>query len=202
VGVSNLGEGVAVGSVLPDSINVVRTGPIIPGLPVRPPARRDSLTCSRRVSFLAGLAGSETTGVAVGEASEPDSRVFTGCEDVGLLSRSAASAPDIRICSSVGSAEARFFSRDLVFVGDGVVGSEGVSSGAGVACLETSGLVSRATMTSCACIRPKTIKPQSRTPKNPVSNNCPANKPLFTSQSLSSASRTRNPDHRQGKTQP
>jgi hypothetical protein len=208
VGVSPLGEGVAVGSVLPDSINVVRTGRIAPGLLDRPLGRRDSFGCSERVSFFAGLAVSETTGVAVGEASEADSRAFAGCEDVRVLSRSAASAPAIRICSSVGSADAGFFSRDLALGGSGVANSEGVSSAAGVACLEASGFVSRATMTSCPCIHPTRIKPQSRIPKNPVSLNCPANdlrpanKPLFTSLSLCSARWTRDPDHRQGKTHP
>jgi hypothetical protein len=159
--------------------------PIASGFAVREPGRREVLVCSELVSLFAGLGVSGTLGLGVGAASKSDWPDLFLCEGLGLFSRSAASAPDIRICSSVGSEEARFFSRAFGFVGGGVVSSEGLSSAAGVACLEGSGLVSRATITSCACIRPMRIKPQTRAPKNPLSikrrgNQLqPVNKPVF-----------------------
>jgi hypothetical protein len=102
-----------------------------------------------------------------------------------LLSRSAASAPAIRICSSVGSADVDFL-RDLGFVCSGVADSEGVCSGGGAACLGVSGFVSRATITSCACVWPKRMKVQRSTIKNLLGINRrdkqlqPVRKPPFT----------------------
>jgi hypothetical protein len=150
---------VALGCSLPDSIKVGRTTPVVSGLAVRDLGVRETLACSERVSFLATLAVSETTGLGVGAASESDWEDLFVCEALGLFSRSAASAPAIRICSIVGSAEARFFSCDLGFVRAGASGSEGLSLAVGVAGLEACGFVSRVTITSCPYICPTRIKP-------------------------------------------
>jgi len=109
------------------------------------------LVCSERVSFLAGLGVSGAAGFGVGAGSESDWPDLFVCDELGLFNRSAARAPAIRICSSVGSADADFL-RDLGLgrSGSGVADSEGVCSGGGAACLGASGFVSRATITSCA----------------------------------------------------
>jgi hypothetical protein len=159
------------GSDLPDSINVGRTPPVVSGFAVRELVGRDAFVCSARVSFFAGLAVSETIGLGVGAASEFDWRDPFVCEGLGLFSRSAASAPAIRICSSVGTAD--FLARDLGLVrsGSGVADSKGVCSGGGAARLGASGFVSRATITSCACVLPARMKLQSSTIKNAVGIN-------------------------------
>jgi hypothetical protein len=143
----------------------------------------DSFVCSRRISFFGGLVAFGTAGLAVGAASESDWADLVVSEALESLSRSAASAPAIRICSSVG---ADLLPRDLGFVRAGVADSEEVCSGGGAACLGASGFVSRATITSCASVWATTIKLQSSTLKSPVGMNRrdkqlpPITKPLFT----------------------
>ena len=185
-GVCPFGEGEALGCSLPDSINVGRTAPIASGFAVRELGRRDVLVCSERASLFAGLGVSGTAGLGVGAASESDGPDMFLCEGLGLFSRSAASAPAIRICSSVGSADVDFLLRDLGLVCSGVADSEGVCSGGGAVCLGASGFVSRATITSCARVWATRMKLQSSTIKNPVRTNRrdkrlrPVRKPPFT----------------------
>ncbi len=188
-GVCALGEGEALGCSLPDSINVGRTAPPGSGFAVRELRRRDVLVCSERGSVFAGLGVSGAAGVAVGAAADSDWPDLLVCDELGLFSRSAASAPAIRICSSVGSADVDLLPRDLGLVRSGVGDSEGVCSGGGAACLGASGFVSRATITSCACVWPARIKLQSSTLKSPLSINRrdkrlqPIRKPPFTKRS-------------------
>src|SRR5881275_3391404 len=104
-GVCPLGEGEALGCSLPDSINVGRTAPPASGFAVRELRRRDVLVCSERASFFAGLGVSGIVGVELGAASDSDWPDLLVCDGLGLFSRSAASAPAIRICSRVGSAD-------------------------------------------------------------------------------------------------
>ena len=207
-GVCRFGKGVLLGSDLPDSINVGRTTPDASGFAVCELGRRDVLVRSERVSFFAGLGVSGTAGLGVGAASESDRPDFFACDGLGLSRRSAASAPAIRICSSVGSADADFL-RDLRLArsGSGVADSEGVCSGGGAACLGASGFVSRATITSCACVWLTTMKLQSSTMKNPLRINRrdkqlqPVRKPPFTRCLQRLSSWPRDLDHRQRKTQ-
>jgi len=188
-GVCPLGVGEALGCSLPDSINVGRTAPPASGFAVRELRRRDVLVCSERASFFAGLGVSGIVGVEVGAASDSDWPDLLVCDGLGLFSRSAASAPAIRICSRVGSADVDLLPRDLGLVRSGVGDSEGVCSGGGAACLGASGFVSRATITSCACVWPAKIKLQSSTLKNPLGINRrdkrlqPIRKPPFTRRS-------------------
>jgi hypothetical protein len=188
-GVCPFGEGVVLGSDLPDSINVGRTAPVASGFVGRELGRRDVLVSSERVSLFAGLGVSGTAGFGVGAVSESDWPDLFLCEGLGLLSRSAASAPAIRICSSVGTADVDFLVRDLGLAGSGVADSEEVCSGGGVACLGTSGFVSRATITSCACVWLTRMKLQSSIVKKPVGINRPdkqlrpVRKPPFTRRS-------------------
>jgi hypothetical protein len=155
------------------------------GFAVRELGWRDPLVCSGRISFLAGLGVSNAAGLGVGAASESGWADLVVWEGLGLFSRSAASAPAIRICSSVG---ADFLARDLGLVCSGVADSEGVCSGGGDACLGASGFVSRVTITSCACIGPTRTKLSSSTPKSLHSikrrdkHLRPVAKPLFTRQ--------------------
>jgi len=143
-------KGVVSGSDLPDSINVDRTAPVASGFPVRELGRGDLLVCSERLSLLAGLGVSGTGVRGVEGTSEPDWPDPLAGDGLGLLSRSAACAPAIRICSSVGSADSeRLRVLGLVRSGSGVADSGGVCSGGGAACLGGSGFVSRATITSC-----------------------------------------------------
>jgi hypothetical protein len=122
-----------------------------------------------------------------------------------LFSRSAARAPAVRICSSVGSAEVDLLLRGfgLVCSGSGVAGSGGVCSGGGAACLEGSGFASRATITSCPCVWPTRMMLHSAM-KNPRGINRrdkqlqPVRKPPFTKRRLSGW--PRDLDHRQWKT--
>jgi len=145
------------------------------------------LVCSERVSFFAGLGVSGTAGFGVGAASESDWPDRLVCDGLGLFSRSAARAPAIRICSSVGFADVDLLPRDLGLAG--VADSEGVCSGVGAACFGASGFVSRATITSCACVWPTRIKLQSSRLKNPLRMNRrdkqlqPVRKPSFTRRS-------------------
>jgi len=205
-GVCPFGKGVVVGSDLPDSINVGRTASLVSGFAGRELGRRDVLVCSERVSFFAGLGVSGVAGLGVGAASESDWPDLLVCDGLGLFSRSAARAPAVRICSSVGSADADFL-RDLGLgrSGSGVADSDGVCSGGGAACLGASGFVSRATITSCACVWPTRMKLQRSAMKNPLGINRrdkqlqPVRKPPFTKRRLSS--RPRDLDYRKGKTQ-
>jgi hypothetical protein len=208
-GVWPFGKGVALGCSLPDSINVDRTAPIASGFAVRELGRRDVLVCSERISFFAGLGVSGTAGLGVGAASESDPLVLVVCGGLGLVSRSAASAPAIRICSSVGSADVDFLPRDLGLARSGVGDSDGVCSGGdGAACLGASGFVSRATITSCAWVWPSRIKLKSNTLKNPVGIKRRANqlrpirKPPITRSSRVLASWPCDLDDRQGETHP
>jgi hypothetical protein len=188
-GVCPLGGGEALGCCLPDSKNVGRTAPVASGFAVRELGRRPVLVCSGRVSLFAGLGVSRTAGLGVGAASDSDWPDLLVCDGLGLFSRSAARAPAIRICSSVGSADVDLLPRDLGLVRSGVADSEGVCSGGGAACLGASGFVSRATITSCPCVWPMRIKLQSSTPKNPLGINRrdkqlqPVRKPPFTRRS-------------------
>ena len=170
-------------------MNVGRTAPSVSGFVGRELGRRDVLVSSERVSLFAGLGVSGTAGLGVGAVSESDWPDLFLCEGLGLFSRSAASAPAIRICSSVGSTDVDFLMRDLGLAGSGVADSGEVCSGGGVACLGTSGFVSRATITSCACAWPTRMKLQSSTMKKPVGINLPdkqlqpVRKPPFTRRS-------------------
>ena len=124
------------GSDLPDSINVGRTAPVVSDREVRGVERCDVLVCSERVSLRTDL-GVSGTGVLGAEArSESDWPDLRAGDGFGLFSRSAASAPAFRICSSVGSTDSeRLRVLGLVRCGSGVTDSEGVSSAGGVACL-------------------------------------------------------------------
>jgi hypothetical protein len=155
-------------------MNVGRTAPIGSGFALRELGGRVTLVCSGRVSLFAGLTVSETTGLGVGAASVSVRADLSGCEGLGLFSRSAASAPAMRICSSVGSAEVDFLPRDFGLVCSGVADSEGVCSAGGGVGLGASVFVSRATITSCACVRPTRIKLQSSSVRNPLSIKRPA----------------------------
>src|SRR5205807_8063747 len=93
-------------------------------------------------SILAVLVVSSIVGVEVGTASDSHWPDLLVCDGLGLFSRSAASAPAIRICSRVGSADVDLLPRDLGLVRSGVGDSEGVCSGGGAACLGASGFVS------------------------------------------------------------
>jgi hypothetical protein len=170
---SAFGEGVALGSCLPDSSIVGRTAPIVSGFRVRERGGRGVLVCPARVSFLIGLAVPETVGVSVAAGSESDPRLPAACGGFRFSRRSAASAPAIRICSAVGVADVDLFSRDLGLVRAGGGDSEEVSSGDAAACLGASGLVSRPTITSCAWISPTRRTLQSSALDNPFSITSP-----------------------------
>jgi len=140
----------------------------VSGFAVRELGRCDGFVCSDRVSLFTGLGVSGTAGLGVEAASESDWPDFLAGDGLGLLSRSAARAPAIRISSSVGSADADFLRGfGLVLSGSGVADSAGVCSGGG-ACLEASGFASRATITSCEYKWPMRMKLQSSTMKDPL----------------------------------
>ena len=167
-------------------MNVGRTAPVASVFAARDPGGREIRFWSGRVSLFVGLAVSETIGLGIGAPSDSDWPDLLVCDGLGLFSRSAARAPAIRICSSVGSADVGFLCRDLGLVRSGVADSEGVCSGDGVACFGASRFVSRATITSCACVRPTRIKLQSSTLKSALRINLrdkrpqPIRKPPFT----------------------
>jgi len=170
-------------------MSVDRTAPLGSGFVAPELGRRDVLGCSERVSLLDGLGVSKTFGLGVGAASESDRPDLLVCDGLGLFNRSAARAPAIRISSSVGSADVDFLPRGLGLgrcSSAGVAVSEGVSSGGGAVCLGACGFVSRATITSCAGVRPTSMKLQSSTMKNPLRINRrdkqhkPVRKPPFT----------------------
>jgi hypothetical protein len=185
---------------------VGRTGAIASGFVdfvVRERAGRDTLACSARVSFLGGLA--VPVAAAGGPAVAPSGSDLAGvlpCERL-WFSRSAASAPAIRICSSVGTAEAGLFSRSFGLVCAGAADSECVGSGDFVACLEASGFVSRATITSCAWTCPATAKLQSNAAASPldmqsalINKSGVLGKPLVTKAAGILSSWARDLDHR------
>ena len=178
-------------------MNVGRTAPpLVSGFAGLELGRRDELVRSERVSFFTGLGVSGAAGLDAGGASESDWPDLFVCDGLGLLSRSAARAPAIRICSSVGAADVDFL-RDLGLgrSGSGVADSEGVCSGEGAACLGASGFASRATITSCARVWPTRMKVQSSTTKNPLGINRrdkqlqPVRKPPFTKRLIPLAAR-------------
>jgi hypothetical protein len=124
------------------------------------------LLCSTGVSLFTGLGVSATVGFGIGALSTSGSRVFVACEPDRLFNPSAARTPASRISSSVSLAGTDFFSRDLDLRGDGVEDSEVIcSEGCGV-CVGSSGFLSRATITSCACIFPMRMRLQSTARKN------------------------------------
>lgn len=165
----HLPEGVALGCSLPDSIMVGRTGPIDSSFVPRGGDGRDALFCRMCVSPFTGVAVGEATGLGVAVVSECDLPVLVGCGTDRSFRPSPASAPDARICSSVGATD--FFSRDLRLVGASVADSEGVCSDSedGVVCVGASGFVSRGTTTSCAWTCPTNTRLQSSDRKNPLS---------------------------------
>jgi hypothetical protein len=167
---AHLPEGVALGCCsLPDSIMVGRTGPIGSSFVSRGGDGRDVLFCGMCVSLFIAVAVGETAGLGVAVVSERDPLAPVGCATDRSRCPSPASAPDARICSSVGAAD--FFARGLGLIRGGVAESGGVCSDSeeGVACLGASGFGSRGTTTSCACIRPTNTRLQSSGRKNPLS---------------------------------
>ena len=145
---------------------VGRTGPIGSSFVSRDVDGRDVLFCGICVSLFIAVAVGEATGLGVAVVSECDSPVLFGFGTDRSLRPSPASAPDARICSSVGATD--FFSRDLRLVGTGVADSKGVASDSedGVVCVGASGFVSRGTTTSCAWICPTNTRLQSNDRKN------------------------------------
>ncbi len=127
---------------------------------------RGELLCSTGVSLFTGLGVSATVGFGIGALSTSGSRVFVDCETDRSFDPSAARAPAARISSSVSVAGTDFFSRGLGLCGAGVGDSEAsCSEGCGV-CVGRSAFFSRATITSCACIFPMKMAPQSTARKN------------------------------------
>lgn len=164
---SPFGEGEASGCSLPDSIIVGRIASMSPGLVGRELVGRDPLVSSRRASLLCGRGVSDATGLGVEAASESDSVGLLVGEEPGLFSRSAASAPADRICSSVGAADVVFLTRGLGLVRSGAAVFEGVCSGGGAVCLGASGFGSRLTITSCAYAWPTRMRLRNSTFKTP-----------------------------------
>ena len=105
----------ALGSSLPLSIILGRMGPIVSGFAPVELELREGRVSSARASFFTGLGVAVILGVS---ATERCSSEAAG-GGLGLSSRSAASAPAFRICSSVGVVELDLFSRDFRFVGSG-----------------------------------------------------------------------------------
>jgi hypothetical protein len=137
------------------------------------PDRREALFSSC-VSLFTGvalgkIAGVSLAGVSLAGVSDSASTGLVGDAEVGLFNRSAARTPAIRISSRVRLFERDFFSRGFDSFGVSVGESEGACSGGGAGGLATSGFVSRATITSCACMTPIRRKLQISDPKNPLS---------------------------------
>jgi len=82
----------------------------------------DVLLCSTGLSLFTGLGVSATVGTGAGAISLVD------CGRGRFSSPSAARAPAIRICSSVGTADPDFSWRDLGLAGSGASDSEGLCS--------------------------------------------------------------------------
>src|SRR5437762_12299580 len=110
-------------------------GPIVSGCAPGELERREGRVSSARASFFAGLGVAVILGVSATERCSSDALVVAAGGGLGLSSRSAASAPAFRICSSVGVVEFDFFSRGFRFVGGGgaVGDSDWICSGGGVA---------------------------------------------------------------------
>ena len=121
---------------------VGRIGPIDSNFVPRGADGRGVLFCAICASLFTGVAVGETTGLAAATVSERDLPVLVGCGTDRSLRPSPASAPDARICSSVGATD--FFSRGLGLTRAGVVDSEGGFSDSeeGVVSLGASGFVS------------------------------------------------------------
>src|SRR5947208_16721594 len=109
-------------------------GPIVSGCAPGELERREGRVSSARASFFAGLGVAVILGVSATERCSSDALVVAAGGGLGLSSRSAASAPAFRICSSVGVVELDFFSRAFRFVcgGGGGVGVSGCSGAGGV----------------------------------------------------------------------
>ena len=150
---------------------VGRTGPIGSSFVPRVAVGRGVLFCGMRASRFTGVAVGETAGLAAAAVSDRDLPVLVGCGTDRSLRPSTASAPDARICSSVGATD--FFSRGLDLTRAGVAGFEGGFSDSedGIVSLGASGFVSRGTTTSCAyaCICPTRARLHSSRRKNPFS---------------------------------
>jgi hypothetical protein len=160
-----LPEGEGLGASRPDSIIVGRIGPI-PSIFVLRDREGPGELCSIGVSLFTGLGVSPTVRFGSGTLSISASRVFVDCETGRSFAPSAARAPAARISSSVSVAGADSFSRDLGSRGAGVGDSKvSCSAGCGVG-VGSSGFFSRATITSCACIFPMRMPPQSTARKN------------------------------------
>lgn len=162
----HLPEGDGLGGSLPDSSIVGRIGPIPSRFVLRDFRGRDAVPCSIGVSRFTGLGVSGMVGFGAGAPSTSGSRVFVRCETDRSFNPSAARSPAARISSSVSAAGADFFSRDWDSRGAGVGVSEGVCSERWTVCFGASGFFSRATITSCACIFPMRMTPQSSARKN------------------------------------
>jgi hypothetical protein len=161
--------GDGLGASRPDSSSVVRTGPIAPAPEARVRVGRGISDSSAR-PFFRGLGVGELTGGSLTAAvSEMVSLVLLRRDTLrSLVFPSAASAPAIRICSSVGSLESVFLGRDRRLVSAGVGDLVcSVCSGGGGAGLSAIGLVSRARITSCARISPTMKKTHSNTLGSP-----------------------------------
>src|SRR5215472_3432273 len=100
---------------------VGRIGPIDSNFVPRGADGRGVLFCAICASLFTAVAAGETTGLAAATVS--DLPVLVGCGTDRSLRPSPASAPDARICSSVGATD--FFSRGLGLTRAGVVDSEG-----------------------------------------------------------------------------
>jgi hypothetical protein len=148
---------------------VGRTGPIGSSFVPRGTGGRDALFCGMCASRFTGVAVGEAAGLGAAAVSKRDPPLLVGWGTDRSPRPSAASAPDARICSSVGATD--FFSRGLGLVRAGVADSEGVCSDSegGAACSGASGFVSRGTTTSCACICPTRATLQSSDGINPLS---------------------------------
>src|SRR5437762_13047007 len=123
--------------------------------------RRWALDCSTRFSFRTGSAGTVSDLAFWGL----DSRLVVVSIRGGFVSRSPASAPAIRICSTVGKVDADFFARTRAFVGVAFPDSESDGWDIGAARSVGFGLVSRPTTTSCPRICPARANPQSKAVK-------------------------------------
>jgi hypothetical protein len=124
--------------------------------------RRWALDCSTRFSFRTGSAGTASDLAFWGL----DSRLAVVASIRGwFVSRSPASAPAIRICSTVGKVDADFFARTRAFAGVAFPDSESDGCDSGAARSVAFGLVSRPTTTSCPRICPARANPHSKAVK-------------------------------------
>src|SRR5437763_8183167 len=94
-------------------------GPIVSGFAPVELELCEGRVSSARASFFTGLGVAVIFGISATERCSSDALVVAAGGGLGLSSRSAASAPAFRICSSVGVVELDLFSRDFRFVGGG-----------------------------------------------------------------------------------